>query len=155
MTDRPPYPPFDKSSAQLKVRLAEDAWNSQQPEKIALAYTPESEWRNRTSFITGRSAIEDFLTLKWKKELDYRLIKGLWAWSENKIAVRFAYEFQDACNNWFRAYGNENWEFDKQGLMARRFASINDVAIDQKDRKFLWPSGRRPNDHPGLSELDL
>ncbi len=155
MTDRPPYPPFDKSSAQLKVRLAEDAWNSQQPEKIALAYTPESEWRNRTSFITGRSAIEDFLTLKWKKELDYRLIKGLWAWSENKIAVRFAYEFQDASNNWFRAYGNENWEFDKQGLMARRFASINDVAIDQKDRKFLWPSGRRPNDHPGLSELDL
>ncbi|MEH6474764.1 MAG: nuclear transport factor 2 family protein [Sneathiella sp.] len=155
MTDRPPYPPFDKSSAQVKVRLAEDAWNSQKPEKIALAYTPESEWRNRSSFITGRSAIAGFLTLKWKKELDYRLIKELWAWSDNKMAVRFAYEFQDANNNWFRAYGNENWEFDTHGLMARRFASINDVAIDQKDRKFLWPSGRRPDDHPGLSELGL
>lgn len=155
MTGRPSHPPFDKSSAQVKVRLAEDAWNSQKPEKIALAYTPESEWRNRSSFITGRSAIKGFLTLKWKKELDYRLIKELWAWSETRIAVRFAYEFQDANNNWFRAYGNENWEFDTHGLMARRFASINDVAIDQKDRKFLWSSGRRPDDHPGLSELGL
>jgi nuclear transport factor 2 (NTF2) superfamily protein len=152
---RPPLPPFDMDSARLKVRLAEDAWNSRLPEKVALAYTIDSRWRNRAEFVTGRDAIVQFLTRKWNKELDYRLIKELWGFRENRMAVRFAYEWHDDSGNWFRSYGNELWEFDPLGLMARRFASINDLPIKEAERKFHWPLGRRPDEHPGLSDLDL
>jgi nuclear transport factor 2 (NTF2) superfamily protein len=154
--DRPPLPPFTKAEdAARKVRLAEDAWNSRNPAKVALAYTLDSEWRNRAEFITGRAAIESFLTRKWHRELDYRLIKELWAFNDNRIAVRFAYEWHDDSGNWFRSYGNENWEFDEHGLMRRRIASINDVPIAESERKFFWPLGRRPDDHPDLHDLGL
>lgn len=152
---RPPLPPFDEVSAAKKVRMAEDAWNSREPERVSLAYTHDSVWRNRSEFVTGRAAIVQFLTRKWSKELDYRLIKELWAFHGNRIAVRFAYEWHDDAGNWFRSYGNENWEFDEQGLMQRRIASINDLAILERDRKYLWPLGRRPDDHPSLSQLGL
>ena len=150
---RPPFPPFTEASAIEKVRLAEDGWNSRDPARVALAYTPDSQWRNRAEFVTGRDAIEGLLTRKWKRELDYRLIKELWAFTGNRIAVRFAYEYRDDSGNWFRAYGNENWEFDTDGLMRRRIASINEHPIAEADRKYHWPLGRRPDDHPGLSEL--
>ena len=152
---RPPVPPFDRASAVQKVRLAEDGWNSRDPAKVALAYTPDSRWRNRDTFITGRAEIEAFLTAKWEKEQDYRLIKELWAWQDNRIAVRYAYEWHDANGNWFRSYGNENWEFAGDGLMQNRYASINDVAIQPEDRLFHWRQGIRPDDHPGLSDLLL
>lgn len=152
---RPPLPPFDAESAALKARLAEDAWNSRDPVRVSLAYSVDSAWRNRAEFLTGRDAIVAFLTRKWQRELDYRLIKELWAFHENRIAVRFAYEWRDDSGNWFRSYGNENWEFNAQGLMHRRIASINDVPIRDAERKFHWPQGRRPDDHPGLSELAL
>ena len=152
---RPPLPPFDRDSATLKVRLAEDAWNSRDPATVALAYTEDSVWRNRAEFLTGRTAIEALLRRKWARELDYRLIKELWAFNENRIAVRFAYEWRDDSGNWFRAYGNENWEYDERGLMRRRLASINDLPIAEADRKFFWPLGRRPDEHPGLGELGL
>jgi len=152
---RPPLPPFDREGAVKKVRLAEDAWNSKDPERVSLAYTTDSVWRNRSEFLVGRDAIVAFLRDKWNRELDYRLIKELWVFADNRIAVRFAYESRDAENHWFRSYGNENWEFDNQGLMRRRIASINDVAINEADRMFHWPLGRRPDDHPGLSELGL
>ena len=148
-------PPFTRDSAIRKVRLAEDGWNSRDPERVSLVYTPDSHWRNRSEFITGRPEIVAFLQRKWARELDYRLIKELWAFTENRIAVRFAYEWHDDSGNWFRSYGNENWEFDAAGLMQRRFASINDLPIAAADRKFHWPLGRRPDDHPGLSELEL
>jgi uncharacterized protein len=154
-TTRPPLPPFDKESAIKKVRLAEDSWNTRDPEKVAGGYTPDSVWRNRSEFVTGRQAIIQFLSRKWAKELDYRLIKELWSFHENRIAVRFAYEWHDDSGNWFRSYGNENWEYREDGLMARRFASINDLPIKQSDRKYFWPLGRRPDDHPGLSDLDF
>jgi len=150
---RPPVPPFDQDAAVRKVRLAEDAWNSRNPEKVSGAYTINSVWRNRSEFLIGRQAIVQFLTRKWAKELDYRLIKELWAFHENRIAVRFAYEWHDDSGNWFRSYGNENWEFEGNGLMARRLASINDLPIREEDRKYFWPFGRRPDDHPGLSDL--
>jgi nuclear transport factor 2 (NTF2) superfamily protein len=149
---RPPLPPFTESTAIEKVRLAEDAWNSRDPAKVALAYTPDSQWRNRAEFLIGRAAIEAFLTRKWSRELDYRLIKELWTFSGDRIAVRFAYEYHDDSFNWFRAYGNENWEFDADGLMRRRIASINEQPITEQDRKFRWPLGRRPDDHPGLRD---
>ncbi len=152
---RPPLPPFSMESATEKVRLAEDAWNSRDPARVALAYTVDSQWRNRAEFIQGRTAIEDFLKRKWNRELDYRLIKELWTFRENRIAVRFAYEWHDDGGYWFRSYGNENWEFDEHGLMRRRIASINDTPIAESDRKYRWPLGRRPNDHAGLSELGL
>ena len=154
-TPRPPLPPFDLDGAVRKVRLAEDAWNTRDPERVAMAYTVDSVWRNRAEFPIGREAIVEFLTRKWSKELDYRLIKELWAFQGNRIAVRFAYECHDERGQWFRSYGNENWEFDADGFMARRFASINDLAIVETDRKFFWPLGRRPDDHPGLSDLGL
>jgi uncharacterized protein len=150
---RPPLPPFTEASAIEKVRLAEDAWNSRNPAKVALAYTPDSQWRNRAEFVHGRAEIEAFLTRKWVRELDYRLIKELWTFAGNRIAVRFAYEFHDDSSTWFRAYGNENWEFDAEGLMRRRIASINEHPIAEPDRKFRWPLGRRPDDHPGLSDF--
>jgi uncharacterized protein len=150
---RPPLPPFTESTAIDKVRLAEDGWNSRDPAKVALAYTPDSQWRNRAEFLNGRAAIEAFLTRKWTRELDYRLIKELWAFAGNRIAVRFAYEYHDDSGNWFRAYGNENWEFDADGLMRRRLASINEQPIAKQDRKFHWPLGRRPDGHPGLSDF--
>lgn len=150
---RPPLPPFTEASAIEKVRLAEDAWNSRNPAKVALAYTPDSQWRNRAEFVHGRAEIEAFLTRKWARELDYRLIKELWTFAGNRIAVRFAYEFHDDSSTWFRAYGNENWEFDAEGLMRRRIASINEHPIAEPDRKFRWPLGRRPDDHPGLSDF--
>ena len=153
--ERPPLPPFTADSAAAKVRAAEDGWNSRDPEKVALAYSENSEWRNRSEFFTGRDAIREFLTRKWHRELDYRLIKELWAFTGNRIAVRFAYEWHDDSNNWFRSYGNENWEFDEDGLMRRRIASINDVRIAESDRLYHWPQGRRPEDHPGLSDLGL
>lgn len=153
--NRPPLPPFDAESAAIKVRRAEDAWNGRDPEKVALAYTPDSVWRNRAEFLQGRDAIVAFLTRKWNRELDYRLIKELWAFTDNRIAVRFAYEWHDDSGQWFRSYGNENWEFDEHGLMRRRIASINDLPIATTDRLFHWPSGTRPGDHPGLSELGL
>jgi nuclear transport factor 2 (NTF2) superfamily protein len=153
--DLPPLPPFTQQTAAQKARLAEDAWNSRNPERVSLAYTPDSQWRNRSEFLTGREAIVQFLRRKWNRELDYRLIKELWAFTENRIAVRFAYEFHDDSGNWFRAYGNENWEFDEHGLMRRRIASINDLPIQEADRKYHWPLGRRPDDHPSLSELGL
>ena len=152
---RPPLPPFTHETAAQKARMAEDAWNSRDPEKVSLAYTPESVWRNRTEFLIGRDAIVAFLTRKWARELDYRLIKEVWAHDGNRIAVRFAYEWRDDDGCWFRSYGNENWEFDDAGLMARRIASINDQPIADSDRKFHWPLGRRPDDHPSLSDLDL
>jgi len=154
-TARPPLPPFNLETARQKVRLAEDGWNSRNPEKVSLAYSVDSVWRNRAEFITGREAIVQFLTRKWNKELEYRLIKELWAFHENRIAVRFAYESHDDGGNWFRSYGNENWEFDENGLMLRRHASINDLPISESERKFFWPLGRRPDDHPGLSGLGL
>jgi hypothetical protein len=152
---RPPLPPFDAQTAAQKVRAAEDAWNSRDPQRVALAYTPNSTWRNRAEFLTGREAIIQFLTRKWNKELDYRLIKELWAFHGNRIAVRFAYEWHDDSGNWFRSYGNENWEFDENGYMQRRIASINDCPIRDNERKYHWPLGRRPDDHPGLSALGL
>ena len=152
---RPPFPPFTEETAAQKARMAEDAWNSRDPARVALAYTPDTVWRNRAEFLTGRAAVEQSLVRKWARELDYRLIKEVWAFRENRIAVRFAYEWHDDSGHWFRSYGNENWEFDAQGLMARRIASINDLPIGEKDRKFFWPLGRRPDDHPGLSQLGL
>lgn len=152
---RPPFPPFTEESAKQKVRLAEDGWNSRDAQRVALAYTPDSQWRNRAEFISGRAQIVEFLERKWRRELDYRLIKELWAYSENRIAVRFAYEWRDDSGHWFRSYGNENWEFSPQGLMQARHASINDLPISAEQRKFHWPQGRRPDDHPGLSDLGL
>jgi uncharacterized protein len=152
---RPPFPPFTAETAAQKVRSAEDAWNGRDPAKVALAYTPDSVWRNRTEFLNGRAEIEAFLTRKWQTEIEYRLIKELWAFHEDRIAVRFAYEWHDAGGAWFRSYGNENWEFDAEGLMTRRIASINDFPIAPGERKFHWPQGRRPDDHPGLKELGL
>jgi len=152
---RPPFPPFTADSAAAKARMAEDAWNSRDPERVSLAYTPDSSWRNRAEFLQGRAAIVEFLTRKWARELDYRLIKEVWAWQDNRIAVRFAYEWRDDSGNWFRSYGNENWQFDADGLMEVRIASINDHPITPEDRKFHWPLGRRPDDHPGLSALGL
>ncbi len=152
---RAPLPPFSRQTAIEKIRLAEDGWNSRNPAKVALAYTPDSKWRNRAEFPQGRAQIEEFLTRKWAKELDYRLIKELWAFDGNRIAVRYAYEYHDDSGNWFRAYGNENWEFDADGYMAARHASINEHPIAEEDRKFHWPLGRRPDDHPDLSDLGL
>jgi nuclear transport factor 2 (NTF2) superfamily protein len=152
---RPPFPPFDEQSAAQKVRMAEDAWNTRNPERVSLAYTPDSKWRSRSEFLSGRAEIVQFLTRKWIRELDYRLIKELWAFRENRIAVRFAYEWHDDSGQWFRSYGNENWEFDGDGFMMRRIASINDLPIPQSDRKYHWALGRRPDDHPGLSDLGL
>jgi nuclear transport factor 2 (NTF2) superfamily protein len=154
-TARPPLPPFTRETAIVKVRLAEDAWNSRDPERVSLAYTEDSAWRNRAEMIHGRAEIVRFLTRKWAKELDYRLIKELWACEGERIAVRFAYEWHDDSGNWFRSYGNENWAFDARGLMKRRIASINDLPITPAERKFHWPQGRRPDDHPGLSDLGL
>ena len=150
---RPPLPPFTRETAIQKVRLAEDAWNSRDPEKVSLAYTVDSHWRNRSEFVNGRQDIVAFLRRKWTKELDYRLIKELWAFEGDRIAVRFAYEWHDDSSNWFRSYGNENWEFDENGLMRLRFASINDLPIKQTERNYHWAPGRRPDDHPGLSDL--
>ncbi|MFD8912996.1 DUF1348 family protein [Streptomyces sp. NPDC059575] len=152
---RPPLPPFTRESAAEKVRLAEDGWNSRDPEKVALAYSPDSRWRNRAEFLRGRDEIVAFLTRKWARELDYRLVKELWAFAGDRIAVRFAYEWHDDSGTWFRSYGNENWEFDEDGLMRVRLASINDLPIGEEERKYHWPLGRRPDDHPGLSELGL
>ncbi len=151
----PPVPPFTRESAVQKVRLAEDGWNSRAPERVCMAYSPDSKWRNRAEFVVGREAIVAFLARKWAKELDYRLIKELWAFTDNKIAVRFAYEWHDDSGNWFRSYGNENWEFDESGLMTARHASINDLPIHESERKYHWALGRRPDDHPSLSELGL
>ena len=150
---RPPLPPFTAASATQKVRLAEDGWNSRDPVRVALAYAPDCSWRNRAEFVTGRIGIEALLTRKWARELDYRLIKSIWAHDANRIAVRFAYEYHDDRGQWFRAYGNENWEFDDDGLMRRRIASINEHPIAERDRKFHWPLGRRPDDHPGLEDF--
>lgn len=152
---RPPLPPFTAETAAQKARLAEDAWNSRDPARVALAYTPDSLWRNRSAFIAGRAQIQTFLTDKWAREHDYRLIKEVWACDGARIAVRFAYEWHDQRGQWFRSYGNENWQFDAEGLMAQRHASINDLAIAEADRKFLWPLGRRPDDHPSLAALGL
>jgi len=152
---RPPLPPFTRESAIQKIRMAEDGWNSRNAEKVSLAYTVDSRWRNRAEFPTGREQIVEFLTRKWQREQEYRLIKELWAFTDNRIAVRFAYEWHDADANWFRSYGNENWEFNEQGLMHYRYASINDLAIAESERKYHWPQGRRPDDHPGLGELGL
>ncbi len=154
-TQRPPLPPFTAETASQKVRMAEDAWNGQDPGRIALAYSPDSIWRNRNEFLQGRDAIIEFLSRKWQKELDYRLIKELWACHEHRIAVRFAYEWHDDSGNCYRSYGNENWEFDENGLMRRRLASINDLRISPEERRFHWPQGPRPEGHPGLSELGL
>ena len=153
--DRPPLPPFTGETAVQKARMAEDAWNSRDPAKVALAYTVDSLWRNRAEMFQGRDAIEAFLTRKWNKELDYRLIKEVWAFHDNRLAVRFAYEWHDDSGNWFRSYGNENWEFDAHGLMRLRIASINDLLITASERKYHWPLGRRPDGHPGLSDLGL
>ena len=155
VTQRPPLPPFTEETAIQKTRMAENAWNTQDPEKVSLAYTVDSVWRNRSEFINGRESIEQFLQRKWSKERGYRLIKELWAFKDNRIAVRFAYEWQDEYGCWFRSYGNENWEFAANGLMQRRIASINDLPINESQRKFHWPQGPRPDDHPGLSELGL
>ena len=152
---RPPLPPFDEATAAQKARMAEDAWNSRDPARVALAYTIDSRWRNRAEFIQGRDAIEAFLARKWSQELDYRLIKEVWAFRDHRIAVRFAYEWHDADDRWFRSYGNENWEFDDEGLMRIRIASINDLPIAESERKYRWPLGRRPDDHPTLSALGL
>jgi hypothetical protein len=157
MTDgsKPPFPPFNSEIAVEKIRLAEDAWNTRDPERVSLAYTLDSQWRNRCEFLSGREQIVSFLQRKWNKELDYRLIKELWTADGNRIAVRFAYEWHDDAGSWFRSYGNENWEFTGTGLMRRRIASINDLPIKESDRKYFWPLGRRPDGHPGLSELGL
>ena len=155
ITERPPLPPVTADTAAQKARMAEDAWNSRDPVRVALAYTPDSRWRNRAEFLQGRESIELFLARKWARELDYRLIKEVWAFRDNRIAVRFAYEWHDDSGHWFRSYGNENWEFTEMGLMRTRFASINDVPILDADRKFHWQLGRRPDDHPGLSALGL
>lgn len=155
METRPPLPPFTKESAIQKVRLAEDGWNSRDAAKVALAYTLDTKWRNRAEFANNRTEAQAFLDRKWKKELDYRLIKELWAHDGNRIAVRYAYEWHDDAGNWFRSYGNENWEFMPDGLMHRRYACVNDMPIKESERKFHWPLGRRPDDHPGLSELGL
>jgi nuclear transport factor 2 (NTF2) superfamily protein len=152
---RPPLPPFTAESAAQKVRLAEDGWNSRDPDRVVLAYTPNTVWRNRAEFPVGREQARALLQRKWARELDYRLVKELWAFHADRIAVRFAYEWHDDSGHWFRSYGNENWEFDADGLMARRFASINDLPIQASERKFHWPLGRRPDDHPGLSDLGL
>jgi len=155
MSKNPPLPPFSRGTAIQKVRLAEDGWNSRNPERVALAYTEDSRWRNRAEFVNGRQEIVSFLTRKWTRELDYRLIKELWAFTENRIAVRFAYEWHDDSGNWFRSYGNENWEFDQNGLMRVRLACINDLPIHASQRKYHWVLGRRPDDHPGLNDLGL
>lgn len=155
MDEKPPLPPFTAETAALKVRLAEDAWNSRDPERVALVYTDDTRWRNRAEFPVGREDVKALLHRKWARELDYRLIKELWAFTDNRIAVRFAYEWHDDSGQWFRSYGNENWEFTAQGLMQRRFASINDLPIAESARKFFWPLGRRPDGHPSLSDLDL
>ncbi|WP_027134108.1 nuclear transport factor 2 family protein [Geminicoccus roseus] len=155
MNSRPPLPPFDATNAAQKARLAEDAWNSRDPGKVALAYSEDSRWRNRAEFLQGREAIAAFLTRKWQRELDYRLIKEVWSFHGNRIAARFAYEWHDAGGQWFRSHGNEQWEFDRNGLMTRRLASINDQPIHPEQRLFHWPLGPRPADHPGLSELGL
>ncbi len=155
MENRPPLPPFTRESAIQKIRLAEDAWNSRDPARVVLAYSPDTRWRNRAEFPVGRDQARAFLERKWARELDYRLIKELWAFGGNRIAVRFAYEWHDDSGHWFRSYGNENWQFDEQGLMTHRHASINDLPIAESERKYLWPLGRRPDDHPGLSELGL
>ena len=152
---RPPLPPFTRETAAQKVRMAEDAWNSRDPERVSRAYTVDSRWRNRAEFPAGREEIKAFLARKWARELDYRLVKELWAFTDDRIAVRFAYEWHDDAGNWFRSYGNENWEFDALGLMRLRFASINDLPIREVDRKLRWPQGPRPVDHPGLSDLGL
>ncbi len=152
---RPPLPPFDEATAAAKVRAAEDAWNSREPAKVAAAYTVDTSWRNRTEFLSGREEVRAFLTRKWQKEHEYRLVKEIWGFRLNRIAVRFAYEWHDDAGQWFRSYGNELWEFDEAGYMRRRVASINDLPIAESERKFLWPQGRRPDDHPGLSELGL
>jgi nuclear transport factor 2 (NTF2) superfamily protein len=155
MTSRPPLPPFTEETAVQKVRLAEDGWNTRNPQKVSLAYTVDSHWRNRAEFLNGREQIVAFLYRKWTRELDYRLMKELWAFTGNRIAVRFAYEYRDDSGNWFRAYGNENWEFDDQGLMSARHASINELPIGDAERKFHWALGRRPDEHSGLSALGL
>ena len=155
MEARPPLPPFDAETADQKVRMAEDAWNTRDPEKVSLAYTADTTWRNRAEFLEGRSDIQAFLTRKWARELEYRLIKELWTFAGNRIAVRFAYEWRDDSVQWYRSYGNENWEFEDNGLMRRRIASINDLPIKKEDCKFHWPQGRRPDDHPGLTDLGL
>jgi uncharacterized protein len=152
---RPPFPPFNLETATLKVRMAEDGWNGRDPQKVALAYTPDSQWRNRSEFLNGRDEIIAFLERKWTKEQEYRLIKELWAYQANRIAVRFAYEWHDEQGQWWRSYGNENWEFNQEGLMAKRYASINDLQIREAERKFLWPQGKRPDQHPSLSDLGL
>lgn len=155
MEARKPLPPFDRESAIQKIRMAEDAWNSRDPERVSLVYTEDTEWRNRAEFPHGREQVREFLVRKWNRELDYRLIKELWAFSDARIGVRFAYEWRDDSGQWYRSYGNENWEFNALGYMQRRFASINDLRISEQERKFHWPIGRRPDDHPGLSELGL
>jgi nuclear transport factor 2 (NTF2) superfamily protein len=155
MDTRPPVPPFTPETAVEKVRLAEDAWNSRDPERVALVYTEDTEWRNRAEFPRGREEVKRFLQRKWARELDYRLIKELWTFRDDRLAVRFAYEWRDDSGHWFRSYGNENWEFTEAGLMRRRFASINDLPIREDERLFRWPLGRRPDEHPGLSELGL
>lgn len=156
LTDqRPPLPPFSRETATKKVRLAEDGWNSRDAEKVAMAYSPHTKWRNRAEFLSGRDEAKNFLKRKWAKELQYRLIKELWAFESNRIAVRYAYEWRDDSGNWFRSYGNENWEFNEQGLMTKRYASLNDLPITESQRLFHWPLGRRPDSHPGLSELGL
>ena len=152
---RPPVPPFSRETAIQKIRMAEDGWNSRDPQRVSMVYTPDSQWRNRAEFPRGRAEIVEFLTRKWAKELDYRLIKELWAFDGNRIAVRFAYEWHDDAGHWFRSYGNENWQFDDCGLMALRYASINDLPILESERKFFWPLGRRPDDHASLSDLGL
>ena len=155
MQSKPPVPPFTAETATRKVRMAEDAWNSRDPDRVVQVYTEDTHWRNRNEFPVGRQAVHEFLVRKWARELDYRLIKELWAYTDHRIAVRFAYEWHDDSDQWFRSYGNENWEFDDHGLMRRRFASINDLMIREDERKFLWPHGPRPENHPGLSELGL
>ena len=155
METRQPLPPFKYETAVQKVRAAEDGWNNRDPQKVSMAYSAGSQWRNRAEFVTGRDEIAGLLTRKWNRELNYRLIKEIWAFSSHRIAVRFAYEWHDDARNWFRSYGNENWEFDDNGLMAVRHASINDLSIKAEERKYFWPSGRRPDDHPGLSDLGL
>jgi nuclear transport factor 2 (NTF2) superfamily protein len=155
METRPPLPPFNQESAVQKVRMAEDAWNSRDPDRVVLVYTEDTRWRNRAEFPSGREQVRQFLQRKWARELEYRLIKELWACAENRVAVRFAYECRDDTGQWFRSYGNENWEFNEHGFMVHRFASINDLPISESDRKFFWPLGRRPDDHPSLSDLGL
>jgi nuclear transport factor 2 (NTF2) superfamily protein len=155
METKPPLPPFTLETARQKVRMAEDAWNTRDPDRVALVYTEDTRWRNRSEFPVGREQVKQFLQRKWIKELEYRLIKELWAFDGSRIAVRFAYEWRDDSGHWYRSYGNENWEFNEQGFMKRRYASINDLPIRESDRKFFWPLGRRPDDHPGLSDLDL